>query len=33
MDIFNHSSKSQTLMYIGITEDKKKDVYLQSNLG
>ena len=33
MDIFNHSSKSQTLRYIGITEDQKKDVYLQSNLG
>lgn len=33
MDIFNHSSKSQTLKYIGITEDQKKDVYLQSNLG
>lgn len=33
MDIFNHSSKSETLRYIGITEDQKKDVYLQSNLG
>lgn len=33
MEIFNHSSKSQTLKYIGITEDQKKDVYLQSNLG
>lgn len=33
MDIFNHSSKSQTLRYIGITEGQKKDVYLQSNLG
>ena len=33
MYIFNHSSKSQTLRYIGITEDQKKDVYLQSNLG
>lgn len=33
MDIFNHSSKSQTLKYIGITEDQKKEVYLQSNLG
>ena len=33
MDIFNHSSKSQTLRYIGITEDQKKEVYLQSNLG
>ncbi|AXG94652.1 hypothetical protein EXN48_05150 [Clostridium botulinum] len=33
MDIFNHSSKSQTLRYIGIKEDQKKEVYLQSNLG
>lgn len=33
MDIFNHSSKSQTWRYIGITEDQKKEVYLQSNLG
>ena len=33
MDIFNHSTKSQTLRYIGITEEQKKDVYLQSNLG
>lgn len=33
MDIFNHSSKSQTLRYIGITEEQKKDVYLGSNLG
>jgi integrase len=33
MDIFNHSSKSQTLRYIGITEEQKKHVYLQSNLG
>lgn len=33
MDIFNHSSKSQTLRYIGITEDQKKEVYSQSNLG
>ena len=33
MNIFNHSSKSQTLRYIGITEDQKKEVYLQSNLG
>ncbi len=33
MHIFNHSSKSQTLRYIGITEDQKKEVYLQSNLG
>mgnify|MGYP000998531471 CR=1 FL=1 len=33
MDLFNHSSKSQTLRYIGITEEEKKEVYLQSNLG
>ena len=33
MDLFNHSSKTQTLRYIGITEDKKKEVYLKSNLG
>jgi site-specific recombinase XerD len=33
MDIFNHSSKTQTLRYIGITEDQKKEVYLSSNLG
>ena len=33
MDIFNHSSKSQTLRYIGITEEQKREVYLQSNLG
>lgn len=33
MDIFNHSSKSQTLRYIGITEEQKKEVYMQSNLG
>ena len=33
MDIFNHSSKAQTLRYIGITEDQKKEVYLTSNLG
>lgn len=33
MDIFNHSSKTQTLRYIGITEEQKKEVYLQSNLG
>ncbi|MBU3157732.1 tyrosine-type recombinase/integrase (plasmid) [Clostridium estertheticum] len=33
MDIFNHSSKTQTLRYIGITEDQKKDVYMSSNLG
>ena len=33
MQIFNHSSKSETLRYIGITEDQKKEVYLHSNLG
>jgi len=33
MDIFNHSSKTQTLRYIGITEEQKKEVYLKSNLG
>ena len=33
MQIFNHSSASQTLKYIGITEDEKKDVYLKSELG
>jgi len=33
MDLFNHSSKTQTLKYIGITEEQKRDVYLQSNLG
>jgi len=33
MQIFNHSSKTQTLRYIGITEDQKKEVYLKSNLG
>lgn len=33
MDIYNHSSEAQTLLYIGITEEQKKDVYLQSNLG
>ena len=33
MDLFNHSSKTQTLRYIGITEDQKKEVYLKSNLG
>ena len=32
MDLFNHSSKTQTLRYIGITEDQKKEVYLKSNL-
>lgn len=33
MDLFNHSSESQTLRYIGITEEQKKEVYLNSNLG
>ncbi len=33
MQIFNHSSKSQTLRYIGITEEEKRGVYLNSNLG
>jgi len=33
MQIFNHSSVSQTLRYIGITEDEKKNVYLKSELG
>jgi integrase len=33
MEIFNHASKSQTLRYIGITEEQKKEVYLHSNLG
>ncbi|RXM73691.1 site-specific integrase [Clostridium tetani] len=33
MDIFNHSSKSETLRYIGITEEEKRGVYLKSNLG
>ena len=33
MDLFNHSSKTQTLRYIGITEDQKKEVYMKSNLG
>lgn len=33
MYIFNHSTKSQTLRYIGITEEQKKEVYMQSNLG
>ena len=33
MDLFNHSSKTQTLRYIGIKEDQKKEVYLKSNLG
>jgi integrase len=32
-DIFNHSSPSTTLRYIGITEDDKQEVYLSSNLG
>lgn len=33
MSIFNHSSATQTLRYIGISEDQKKDVYLNLNLG
>lgn len=33
MQIFNHSSKRETLRYIGITEEEKKEVYLMSNLG
>ncbi|HZK83723.1 MAG TPA: hypothetical protein VFC58_03430 [Desulfosporosinus sp.] len=33
MDIFNHSTPSMTLRYVGITEHQKRDVYLQSNLG
>ena len=33
MQIFNHSSRRETLRYIGITEDEKKEVYLRSNLG
>lgn len=33
MQIFNHSSRRETLPYIGITEDEKKEVYLRSNLG
>lgn len=33
MSLFNHSSKEITLRYIGITEEQKKAVYLQSNLG
>ncbi|WP_279146115.1 MULTISPECIES: tyrosine-type recombinase/integrase [Clostridium] len=33
MDIFNHSCKSETLRYIGITEEEKRMVYLKSNLG
>ncbi|WP_242834246.1 hypothetical protein [Clostridium pasteurianum] len=33
MDIFNHCSKSQTLRYIVIIEEQKKEVFLQSNLG
>ncbi|GAA0357251.1 site-specific integrase [Bacillus horti] len=32
-DIFNHSSPSMTLRYIGFTEDQKQEVYLSSNLG
>jgi len=33
MALCNHSSESQTLRYIGITEEQKKEVYLNSNLG
>ncbi len=33
MSLLNHSSKAQTLRYIGITDEEKKDVYLHSNLG
>jgi len=33
MDIFNHSTPAMTLRYIGITEQQKQAVYLQSNLG
>lgn len=33
MDLFNHSSEAQTLRYIGITEEQKREVYLNSNLG
>ncbi|MFD3158853.1 site-specific integrase (plasmid) [Haloimpatiens sp. FM7330] len=33
MTILNHSSKSHTLRYIGITEEDKKEVFLKSNLG
>lgn len=33
MQIFNHSAETQTLRYIGITEESKKNVYLNSNLG
>lgn len=33
MDIFNHSTPAMTLRYIGITEQQKQKVYLQSNLG
>lgn len=33
MDLFNHSSKEITLRYIGITEQQKKNIYLNSNLG
>lgn len=33
MQIFNHSSQEQTLKYIGITEEEKKEAYLHSNLG
>lgn len=33
MKIFNHYSKSDTLRYIGITQDDIKSVYISSNLG
>lgn len=33
MDIFNHSSERVTLRYIGITEQQKKEIYLNLNLG
>lgn len=32
MNIFNHSSKSETLRYIGITEEEKRGVYLHTYL-
>lgn len=33
MHLLNHSSEAHTLRYIGITEDQKKEAYLNSNLG
>lgn len=33
MDIFNHSSQAQTLRYIGIREEDRKEVYMNLNLG